>query len=360
MKVKSQRKCVIPVVLASDNNYAPYLYVALLSMLANANKNTFYKIFILVPNAFAMDNTSRINQLQNLFQNCDITFIDMKNCFENVKLRIKHITYITYYRLLIPELFTNFDKCVYLDIDTVVNCDLQDMYNTDIENCYIAGVKTPNYHVNPERLEKFRTKLGLPDLKQYVNAGILLLNLKKLREDNVVPKFLELMGKNFPTQDQDIINVACYNHIKHLPFKFNISNFTFSNYSYEHLSKVYSDDELSDAQATRGIVHYSDKIKPWKNPNVPFADLWWNFARKSPYYEAILYNNILNLSSKESVFTTLHTKINKLADSLISGFYKHTKLLNNNTNKNIALLQVDTINTIRDVRLRLENQCQTL
>lgn len=291
-------KNLIPIVLASDNNYAPYLYVTLLSLLENAESSTFYDIFILTPSDFSDINSYRLNRFKSTYSNCKITFIDMKNQFKNVKLKIKHITYPTYYRLLISKLLPQYDKCIYLDVDIIVNGDLNEMFKTNLDNCYIAGVKTPNYHISPEKLQNFRKRLGLPDLKQYVNAGVLILNLKKIRENNLVETFHKLLKKNFPTQDQDILNVACYNYIKHLPLKYNLPSYTFLKYHQKELSIIYEEKELSEAEHKPVIIHYSDKFKPWKYPLSCYAEYWWKYTENGSYKAEIIYNNVLKLHNE--------------------------------------------------------------
>ena len=49
-------------------------------------------------------------------------------------------------------------------------------------------------------------------MNKYVNAGVLLINLKQIRENNVTQKFIELAKINIDSQD--IINIASYGKIK--------------------------------------------------------------------------------------------------------------------------------------------------
>lgn len=350
-------KNTIPIVLASDDNYAPYLYTALLSILTNKHQETYYKFFIMVPEQFSIDNQFRINDLHKFYKNFDISYINMKDCFKDIKLQIKHISYITYYRLLIPQILNTFDKCIYLDIDVLVNNDLSELYNTELENNYIAGVRTPNYHINQNRLLKFQNKLGLPDLKQYVNAGILVMNLKKMREDKLVYKFLELINRNFPTQDQDIINVACYGKIKHVPLKYNCSNFTFTKYKTSELNSAYHKQELYEAATSPCIIHFSDKLKPWNNPTIPMANLWWDYTRTTPYYEGILYKNIHQITNRNSNKKLFYEKVKKLFNKIElliqkSKYFNHTK-------QNEQMLE-KLIQFSSNIEIRLETQCQTM
>ena len=56
-------------------------------------------------------------------------------------------------------------------------------------------------------------RLKLYSIKQYVNAGVLVLNFIQIRKENKISKFIELTKANYSSQDQDILNVACYGKI---------------------------------------------------------------------------------------------------------------------------------------------------
>ena len=79
--------------------------------------------------------------------------------------------YCTPYTLLrlLADLVPNMpDKLLYLDIDMMANGDISDLYNTDITEYEYAAVK-----------EKYGSVFIWPD---YINAGVLLLNMKKIKE----------------------------------------------------------------------------------------------------------------------------------------------------------------------------------
>ena len=144
-------------------------------------------------------------------KDCNVTFVDMKDCFKDLVMTHDFISYPTYFRLLVCDLLPDYDKCIYLDIDTIVLEDLSLFYAQDIEDFYLAGVRAAGYQFNA--VHNIR-RLGLPDVSDYINAGVLLMNLKKLRQDTMSKKFLDLIKEKYHDQDQDILNVACYGKIK--------------------------------------------------------------------------------------------------------------------------------------------------
>src|SRR5699024_3228667 len=110
----------------------------------------------------------------------------MRDKFKNAKSSIAHISVVTYYRLALPNLLPQYDKLIWLDGDTIVCRDLSCLFNTDMGNNYIAGVLAP-YVAQDANYAKI---LGIPNMKTYVNAGVLLWNLDLMRQNNLEQKFM--------------------------------------------------------------------------------------------------------------------------------------------------------------------------
>ncbi|MCI9439399.1 MAG: glycosyltransferase family 8 protein [Lachnospiraceae bacterium] len=268
----------IPIVCATANDYE-YTLVFLESMLKSADENTFYDIYILVDSEFTDTSNDFIaNYFEEFKGQCEIIFLNVGTVFVNAYIGIKHIGTPTYFRLLIPDLL-DLDKCIYLDTDIIVREDLGELYNTPLDDCYIAGVKAPSYYIRPN-LENYCKQAHIPDISQYVNAGVLLMNLKKMRSDNIVKRFLELLPLNMESQDQDIINSACYGNIKFLPFKFNVMT-KYASWYLSDYKGYFSVEELVYGWNNPVIIHYADKIKPWIQINSIMGEFWWEVCRNS-------------------------------------------------------------------------------
>ncbi len=268
---------ICPIILASDDNYAPFMYITMYSMLENKKQNTFYDFYLLVPSAFSSDNENKILELKNTYE-CDIHFIDMKDAFADLEMQISHITSPTYYRLLATEILPiEYSKCIYVDVDVVVCDDLQQLLSIDLADNYIAGVLAAGYVKN----ETYNCqRLNLPHMKNYVNAGVLLMNLQKIRNDNLVKKFLDLSKQNFSSQDQDVINVACFGKIKNIDLKFNaMPKIIFDS----NLSSFFTMKQIVSAKNSPIIIHYADRRKPWNSINAKLGKIWWKYAKESPY-----------------------------------------------------------------------------
>ena len=294
----------IPIILAADNNYAPYMSVLMLSILKNAKSNPFIDFYLLVPESFKEKYKRTIQKDCKFYKHKQINYINMKDAFSKTKRMISHITEQTYYRLMAADILPKkYDKCIYLDIDTIVNIDISEFYNIDLEDNYIAGVKGPFYHISKDWSTKYCQEIGLPSISQYINAGVLLINIRKIRENNLTPILCEEALKNYPTNDQDVINKVFYNKIKHLPFKYNVmtkykSIIDKTLPEYGKICNLFGINVFEEAIHSPAIIHYADKIKPWDNKNCIFADYWWEYATKSHYFKKpILKQNLKRIFS---------------------------------------------------------------
>lgn len=279
-------KNVIPVVMATDENYVYPTIVALTSLFCNAKETTEYKVYILVSGEFREEKKELIQKSVQKYHMPNIEFVNMEHAYSDMHMHVAHITYASFYRLQIHTLFPELEKCIYLDVDVLVHGDLSEYYQIDITDYYIAGVKAAGYYYPESKQEQMKKTLEIPVFDQYVNAGVLLMNLKKLREDGFEKRFAELLTRDFPSHDQDILNCACYGKIKILPPIFNaMTKYDLGNvdaYQREKcLSICYTEMEWEAACKNPIIVHYADKRKPWDDMTVFRADEWWMYARKS-------------------------------------------------------------------------------
>lgn len=276
----NHNKKVIPIALAADNNYAMPMAVTITSILENANKNTFYDFYLLIPSEFSTKNKKKINKLQKKYF-CKINYIDMQSYFADAPNKLSHATNQSYYRLLLASIVPQYKKMLYLDVDIVVNSDLAELYDIDLENNYYGGVCHPTYYFgNGEGHCKL---LNIPDLHSYINAGVLLINLEKIREDNLEPILLNAVKNNYPAIDQDVINSICYGKIKHVPFKYNVLIKTVEYIKDNKITEIYNYNEFLDAFKNPIIVHFANPTKPWQDSNLLFADLWEKYFLISPY-----------------------------------------------------------------------------
>ncbi|MDR1232857.1 MAG: glycosyltransferase family 8 protein [Puniceicoccales bacterium] len=288
---------VIPVVLVADNNYGPQMYITMLSILKNSNADTRYDFYLLVPSDFEKRYENFILELGDSY-GCKVNFVDMGTAFSDVPDG-SSLPSAAYYRLLAPNLLSNYSKCVYLDTDIVVRHDLGELFNTDLEDCYIAGVKDMQMVVSGT---EYLLSINLHDANHYINSGVLVMNLDLMRRDNLQEKFVAMAKRGinnkraFVFADQDIFNIVCHDRIKFLDLKFNVSPerlesaMDFEDYRIK-MQKFYGENQFDDACNDPIILHFFGK-KPWDFRTIMFDDRWWEICRMSPFYEEMLYKYI--------------------------------------------------------------------
>lgn len=275
---------VVPIVFCFDDNWELPAGVCITSLLENAKDNTFYDIFILYSDINKFHLNGNLSRLVERYPNCKITYRSVGMAFKDA-FQIRGIGTSTYYRLLIPELVPEYDKIMYHDVDVIFRDDLSDVFfETDMSDYYIAGVVSSGGLI-PEVRNK-RAKLGV-DWHDYILAGNIILNSKKLLEDGKVDLFKqEVATSTYEFQDMDIINIVCKGYLKRLSPSFcvtaGISELAANSISQE----LYTLKELSEAQKM-GIIHYNGN-KPWKEYCINF-DIWWEYYRKSIFFDPKFY-----------------------------------------------------------------------
>ena len=121
-----------------------------------------------------------------------------------------------------------------------------------------------------------------------IYSGNLIINSKRIREDKLIPKFCALADKQYRFQDMDMINIVCEGRIKYLSPAFCLTNYIndFAVNNRDDLLSIWTEEEINVA-LEKGIVHYNGQ-KPWKGFCVNF-DIWWEYYRKSPYFNEQFY-----------------------------------------------------------------------
>ena len=252
----------------SGEEYARVTVISMLSVLQNTADKEKIHFTLLTDRAFYGE---AIFDCVNEYGNCSISFYYVDDMFQEAELHIPHINVATYYRLALPDILLS-DKCIYLDSDIIVRCDLKELYQVNMEEYYIAGVLAAGYYTNPKK-KKYCRLSQLPDLDQYVNAGVLIMNLDKMRRDRISEKCRSLITVRFQSQDQDIINKVCYGKILLLPFYYNVMT-KYADWDIEQYQNAFPEEIIQEGWNHPRIIHYADKVKPWNDPKAVFSE-WW-------------------------------------------------------------------------------------
>lgn len=270
------------VALAADEEYAIPALVTIYSLLHHANRPESIQLYVLLSSDFPVERKEQIDQLLMQANAPKAIYFDMGAMYDEVSLNIAHTSSATFFRLKLPDLLPHEDRCLYLDTDLLVCDDLSELFRMDFEDCYFASV-TAAFYCEPQRKLAHEKSIDVPDLINYPNAGVLVMNLSKMREDGLSAAFDLLVQKNYPMQDQDVLYKACYGKIKRLRPTFNALNGYGLNVE-EYGSKdsflplAYTLEEWREACDSPKVVHFARPEKPWFDYSLPFADIWWDTA----------------------------------------------------------------------------------
>lgn len=232
----------INICISCDDNYAQYAGVVMASVLLSAGEDDEFSFYIL-DGGISDKKKLRINRLRAL-RNCDINFVRIdKSQFDVYKnlLVNENLSEASYYRLKLTELLPRVERVIYLDCDIIVRKSLYNLFNINLDDEYVAGVLDSRVKYDPEWKDS-----------KYINCGVLLIDLNKIRWDNVSEQFLDYV-KNNPDKivsgDQDVINYTLEGKIKIVSDSWNVQVANF------YTRNTFTKDP--------DVIHYVSDQKPW-------------------------------------------------------------------------------------------------
>lgn len=263
----------IPICFATDDNYVPFLSVAIASLLDNSSAENYYRIFVLITQLKA-ENINKIKKLEK--PNSSIEFISLAKELDKIQGMFHLRDYYskeTYYRIFIPNLFPQYKKVLYLDCDITVLGDVSELYNTHIHGFYVGAAQEEvmqTYEVFGNYVEKAD---GI-NRKNYFNAGILLINCRRWRNKFIAEKFVDLLNryKFRVVQDEDYLNVLCKGHVRSISLGWNKTS--------------YKNDAFDDKDLR--LIHWKINWRPWKYKNVLYEEYFWKYAKMTDFYDQLI------------------------------------------------------------------------
>lgn len=264
----------IPVIYTFDKRIILGATVAIKSMIDCANEDTNYHIFVFYPD-LSQSDMDELKKMVEATGKHTITFVYIDpQRFEGAPKNNGSWTEIVYYRLLAPEIITDYDKAIYVDVDVLFKGDLTEAYNTDLTDYEIAAVPV---EVNSPNTICHRYFPENNNDVIYISSFI-VFNLDKMRKENTVEKFfntIKTIDKRLCFFDLDVLNITL-DHIKPLSFKYGTFQSVMYNEDvtkaeeYSFLKGIYSVEDLEQARKECVFIHYAgDMGKPWRRKHPP-------------------------------------------------------------------------------------------
>lgn len=166
----------------------------------------------------------------------------------------------TWYRIFVPQLFPDLERIVFLDLDLIVIESLQALWETDLNGNCVAAVT----NVLPRHYADLLAAAGF-DASTYFNAGVLLMDLERMRRDRCTEAMLDYGVANadrLVLRDQDALNAVLGRRRLALPPRWNCMN---SFFVYPWSAEVFEADALEAAKRQPAIRHFEGPgiNKPW-------------------------------------------------------------------------------------------------
>ena len=268
----------IPVVFATDQNYALYSTVFLQSLIRNSSAENNYDL-ILFEDSLPDSMKEKLASLVLNRKNFSLRFFSLEQELqkypENIFYSPAYYSKTIYFRLFIPTILQNYKKVIYLDIDTILLADVAELFATQLEEKPVAA------YIEPPMKRFFST----PD---YFNSGVLVMNIPKLNELDLLKQSLAVLSKytKLASPDQDVLNMLYTGNFISLSFLWNF--FAFAEEKYIKKTSGYDAyKEILLKKKSPNLIHYASWQKPWNTPEGYFSELWWRYARQLPFFPAI-------------------------------------------------------------------------
>jgi len=297
----------VSVVYCFDNNFTRPAYITIASLKHHIRRPATYSIYCIIAEDVTDQSKNMIHSLND--ESFQIIFIAANSDFDNA-YSYRGVTVASYYRLTLADLLPEtVEKVLYIDVDTLVNDDISQLYMTDLQDNILGGVRNLYIFQVHEKLlsqlDYWEKSFG--DFKSdYINAGVLLMNLKEIRKHGLAKKWLEYRNEKWEFFDQDILNISCKGKIKYLAPKYNATYAVRASGAESY--GLFSKAELSE---TPVIFHFT-AAKPWNAKYMSQAKVWWDFVKNN----TTMYDYFLTEYKKKY---TLKRKVNRYLRRIKSG-----------------------------------------
>lgn len=275
------------IVYSADDNYARHAGVSMLSLLDN-NRDCKEINLYMIDNAITPENKARLASICESYGR-RLEFIPLGRLAGRLQgVAAGSLSVSSYARLFLADVIRpDVDKILYFDCDSVIAGALDDLWSLDTSDCHMAGVSDT---VSGET----RLRVGMAENSPYINAGMVVMNLRKWREDNIGQRFVEFIdryGGRVFHHDQGVLNGVLHGKCLTLHPKYNAMSVFFSMsradiLSYYGLDSYYTEGELDEAIRQPVFVHFTPAFvnRPWvKGCRHPLRSLYLKYQAMSPW-----------------------------------------------------------------------------
>lgn len=273
----------VNIALITDSRYTLPTGTVMYSAIKNKCPSSIYNFYIITENTTPFDD-AYLKRMKNLApDSVNVTIIPRTEPdlpYENMQRFLQYK--VGMHKIYLPEILKDIEKVIYMDGDVIVLKDLSNLFNIDISNEYASVVKDGIYY----RFFKEMKEMGLDKRGFYFNSGVMLYNLKKQRQDQIVDKLVEYVKThNDFYGDQDVLNVVFGDKLKLMSYKNNCISTFFEaddlNFLSTYFGELLPKDTFYIYQGAT-VIHYAGD-KPWHDNYSPeyLKELWFRYYNQA-------------------------------------------------------------------------------
>lgn len=298
----------VTITFSCNEKYMPILGVMLKSLLDCAGKEYNYDLIVMQRNP---DNKSSYIETQRVlledmvksYTNANIRFMDVSSLIDSESFYV-HYNYTpeTYFRLFLPQILRGYKKILYMDADVIVKHDIAELYNIDLEGAILGAVRDPIIIGTSKSarwsMQEYMLELGVSNIYDYFQAGILLIDIEEISKNDLPKRMIEYaMTHECELVDQDVLNLFCQGRVRFIDNRWNVD---VNPVAMEVVPAAPADIwKLYQRNRREAYVyHFAGDVKPWWNPDMEKAEIFWEVARKTPWYEQLLGNMTKHMLSE--------------------------------------------------------------
>lgn len=293
------------IVFASDDNYSGLLAASLLSLLEHNTNISELNIYVF-DDGLKQESKDKLYQVVTPFgRNIQYLRVPTTEELTGVTFQSQRWSSTMILRLYVASLFpAEIERIIFLDCDILVLDSLQALWDTDLEGCYLAGVQECSG-------DKRKANLGLPPQANYINAGVEVIDLKRLRQSDAEARYTAFLKKAngyIPEVEQGTVNACISEHIKLIHPRWNVHT-TFYMFDYETQRKIKrptvypTKQEVQEALDNPAIVHFSgccfSDVRPWQGKSDhPCGKAFMDYKARTPWNDPLLMPDNRSLFKK--------------------------------------------------------------
>jgi lipopolysaccharide biosynthesis glycosyltransferase len=192
--------------------------------------------------------------------------------------------------MMLEVLSPTIKRVLYLDVDIIVNGDLRPLWNTNLGNKVCAAVIDPGVDGTD-----FAAQWSLSSPGQYFNAGMMLIDLDRLRSKPYLQHAIAILGdptKHCEYADQDALNIALWNEWLPVDPGYNFQR----KFLYDQFAAWKS---LNPERREPVIIHYTERYKPWQRSEWhPYAWLYLRSLLETPFKQEVLCEGTISIADR--------------------------------------------------------------